>query len=118
MSEHRFSRGRGRLKVNLSASSMGDDLVISISNQNAHIGAVAIGEYDHQHGRASASVITRLGHKDDIIALKAANTISKDTKKTVCVIAGVHIDNITKEEIEKILLLCDRLVDDFIKNGG
>jgi hypothetical protein len=82
---------------------MGSDLVVRIYNQDAHIGAVAIGDYDYEHERASVSLITRLGHKDDALAREAAYSLSKSIKKPVCVIAGVHLDNITREEIDKIL---------------
>jgi FixJ family two-component response regulator len=77
--------------------------VVRIYNQNAHIGAVAIGDYDDEHQRASVSVITRLGHKDDALAKEAAYLLSKSMRRPVCVIAGVHLDNITGEEIDKIL---------------
>ena len=99
MSEFELTKGEGRTKVTLRTNSIGNDLVVYIYNKNAHIGAVAIGEYDHEHQRASVSVVTRLGHKDDAIAQKAAHSISKSTKKPVCVIAGVHVSNITEAEI-------------------
>jgi len=77
--------------------------VVRIYNKNAHIGAVAMADYDHEHERASVSVITRLGHKDDALAGEAAYLLSKSIRRPVCVIAGVHLDNITGEEIDEIL---------------
>ena len=59
-------------------------------------------------------MITKLGHKDDAIAQKAAWLISKSIKKPVCVIAGVHLDNITKEEIDKLLENAGIAVEKFI----
>ena len=118
MAEYRLTKGRGRTKLALLAQDMGSDLVIYIYNKNAHIGAVAVGEYDKEHQRASVSVLTRLGHKDDAIAQKAAHLISKSTKKPVCVISGVHLDNITEEEIDKILLNAETAVKDFISLKG
>jgi hypothetical protein len=44
-----------------------------------------------------------LGHKDDALAGEAAYLLSKSIRRPVCVIAGVHLDNITREEIDKIL---------------
>jgi FixJ family two-component response regulator len=95
---------------------MGNDLVVLIYNNNAHIGAMAVGDYDHHEKRASTSVITRLGHKDDAIAQKAAYSISKSTKRPVCVIAGVHLDNITGEEVDKLLENASLMVEEFIKS--
>jgi hypothetical protein len=103
MVEYELTKGEGRARVNVTVNSMGSDLVVRIYNQNAHIGAVAIGDYDYEHERASVSVITRLGHKDDALAAEAAYLLSKSIRRPVCVIAGVHLDNITREEIDKIL---------------
>jgi hypothetical protein len=103
MVEYELTKGEGRARVNVTVNSMGSDLVVRIYNQNAHIGAVAVGDYDYEHERASVSVITRLGHKDDALAREAAYLLSKSIRRPVCVIAGVHLDNITREEIDEIL---------------
>lgn len=117
MARYEITKGEGRTKVRLSVHYIGSDLVVYIYNQNAHLGAVAIGEYDHRSKRASTSVITRLGHKEDVVAQKAAYSISKSSKKPVCVIAGVHLDNITETEITQILENASHLVDEFISRG-
>jgi hypothetical protein len=103
MVECELTKGEGRARVSVTADSMGSDLVVRIYNQNAHIGAVAVGDYDSEHKRASVSVVTRLGHKDDALAGEAAYLLSKSIRRPVCVIAGVHLDNITREEVDKIL---------------
>jgi len=103
MGRYHLSKGEGRTKVKLSAWYMGNDLVVCICNDNAHIGAVALGDYDHASKRTSTSVITRLGHKDDAVAQQTAYIIGKSMKRPVCVIAGIHIDNITKGEINEVL---------------
>jgi hypothetical protein len=101
--EYKIEQGKGRIQVNLHAIDMGEDLLVRIFNEGVHIGAIAIGEYDSRHKRTSVSVLTRLGHKDDAIARKSAYAISKQLKKTVCVVAGVHLENISQEEIDQIL---------------
>ncbi len=103
MVEYKLTEGKGRASVNITVNSMGSDLVVRIFNQDAHIGAVAIGDYDYEQKRASVSIVTRLGHKDDTLAQEAAYLLSKSIMRPVCVIAGVHVDNITREEIDKIL---------------
>lgn len=103
MVEYELTRGEGRARVTVTVNSMGSDLVVRIYNQNAHIGAVAIGDYDYEHERASVSVITRLGHKDDALAGEVAYLLSKSIRRPVCVVAGVHLDDITGEEIDEIL---------------
>ncbi|MFC1932203.1 hypothetical protein ACFLXU_01035 [Chloroflexota bacterium] len=115
MGKHEITKGEGRMRISLSAQGLGQDLIVSIYNKNAHIGAVAMSEYDHKADRTSTSVITRLGHKDDVIAQKAAYLISKHTKRPSCVIVGVHLDNITDKEIEKLLENADSLVKDYLR---
>jgi len=116
MDRYELVKGEGRTRVSLLANNMGSDLVVFIYNENAHVGAVALGEYDHQQERASVSVITRLGHKDDAVAQKAAYLISKSLKKPVCIIAGIHLDDITQEEIDKILANTEIVVEKFINS--
>ena len=118
MVKHEITKGEGRTRISLSAQGFGDDLVVFIYNENAHIGAVAVGEYDHRENRTSTSVITRLGHKDDAIAQEAAYLISKHTKRPSCVVAGVHLDNITEEEVQKFLENTDSVVKDFLRYWG
>jgi gallate decarboxylase subunit D len=113
--EYSLTQGEGRTRVTLQASYLGNDLAVCIFNDAAHIGAVAVGEFDFEHGRASVSVVTRLGHKDDALAQKAAYLISKTTRKAVCVMAGVHLDDITPEEISAILQNTTLLLESFIQ---
>jgi hypothetical protein len=110
MKELSLSRGEGRTRIELLAHYLGSDLIVCIYNENAHLGAVAVGEYNHEEGRASSSVITRSGHRDDEIAKRQAHLIARHTQKAVCVIAGIHLDNITKKEIDEILSQADGLV--------
>lgn len=106
--------GSGRTKVFLAWDRMGEGITIRIFNEGSHIGAVAVGEYCASENRTSGSVITRLGHKDDIIALTAAHRISKQMKTTSCVIVGIHLDHITLPEIDTIQQHCNILVNELI----
>lgn len=110
-----WSSGEGRTRVTIKSGYLGSDLVIFIYNNNAHIGAVAVAEYDHDSGRTSTSLITRRGHKDDIVAQRAAYLVAKSTKKPACVIAGIHVDDITEAEINEIIANVDHLSDELIK---
>jgi len=118
MFEYVLTKGEGRARVNITVSSMGSDLVVRIYNQDAHIGAVAVGDYDYEHQRASVSVVTRLGHKDDTLAGEAAYLLSKSMRRPVCVVAGVHLDNITAEEIDRILANTKLAVSEIIDVCG
>jgi hypothetical protein len=107
--------GAGRTRISLSAQYMGSDLIVRLYNSRAHIGAVALSEYHPGEKRASTSVLTRYGHRDDSVAQMAAYKICRHLKKPVCAIAGIHLDAITEEEIDQIVKNCNILVDKFIK---
>ena len=114
MKEFSLSRGKGRTRIELLAQHLGSDLIVCIYNENAHLGAVAVAEYNHEEGRASSSVITRSGHRDDEIAKRQAHLIARHTKKPVCVIAGIHLDNITRQEIDEILGQADGIITELL----
>ena len=118
MIEYGLTKGEGRARVNVTVNGMGSDLVVRIYNQGAHVGAVALGDYDHEHERASTSVVTRLGHKVDALAKEAAYLLSKSMRRPVCVIAGVHLDNITGAEIDEILANTRLAVREIIDRCG
>lgn len=109
-----LSEGSERTRVSLTTKSIGTDLVVYLFNEQGHLGAVAVADYSRQDNRPSVSVITRLGHKDDSVAYNAAQKLCRQLKQPVCVVAGIHLDDITKEEIAEITENCDRLVGKLI----
>ena len=122
MNQEVLTYGSERTKVTLTYYKLGESFVVAIYNENPHLGAIAMGEYDNAAKRTSGSVITSCGHKEDTIALQAAHKISRQTEKSACVIAGIHLDNITLPEIEEISNNCDVIVDNMLaslktKNG-
>ena len=112
-----LEKGRGRTKVLLTAWRAGDGLLIYLYNENIHVGAVAVGEYDREEGRASSSVITLRGHRDDEVAGKQARIIANHTRKVACVIAGIHLDGINQEEIAEILQNADNIVQELMQQA-
>ena len=112
-----LSKGEGRTRVSLSVQSIGNDLVVYLFNEQAHLGAVAMADYSHEEERASTSIITRLGHKDDVVASNVARKLCKSLKEPVCAIAGIHLDDITEEEIAEIVRNCNKLVEILTGSG-
>ncbi len=109
MIDFEISEGKDDTFVSLKVCSMGNDIVVTIFNKNAHIGAVALAEYAFHEGRTSVSVLTRLGHKDDAIAQKVAHNITKNIKKVSCVVVGIHLDQINESKIHQIERNCEVL---------
>jgi hypothetical protein len=118
MKSFSMTEGTDRTRVSLTTSSIGNDLVVHLFNDQGHIGAVAVSDYSNRDNRPSTSVITRLGHKDDSVAYSAAYRLCKKLKQPVCVIAGIHVDNIASAEIAEITNNCDKLIDRLISAVG
>ncbi len=113
-----MNAGKGRTRVSLSAQWIGKDLIVCLFNRQSHLGAVAMADFCHAENRASTSVLTRLGHKDDAVASNAAHKLCRKFKKPVCAIAGIHLDDITEEEIAEIARNCDVLVERLSKQSA
>ena len=100
----------GRIEVELRAARVGDDLVVLITGGRGHIGAVGAGT--RCGGMAISSVLTTPGHRDDRIAKDAAERITKLLGCNCAVIAGVHYDDITAQEIKDVLIISNSLVEE------
>lgn len=104
----------GRVELVLEHKQVGSDHVLTLTGGEEHVGAVAVGLFDEKSGRASVSVISLPGHRDEGIALYGARRVSGVTKTATVFIVGIHLDNITKDEIEKIIVVSKQMTDQFI----
>jgi hypothetical protein len=107
--ETQLSNSWGRIAVSLKAVDIGNDLLVTITGGTVHIGAAAVGI--KTGGIATSSVITVPEHREDRIVKDAAEKLAKILDKSVVVVAGVHYDNMTPEEIADTLQLCDEMVN-------
>lgn len=102
----KLSRQEGRMQIEVSAIPMGKDFCVVINGGEVpHLGAVAISQSrasldDPNELSASTSVFALVGHKEDEVARKAAHTLTKNSGKNTVVCCGIHLPNITAEEIE------------------
>lgn len=104
----------GRIKLVLDIKKLGKDYLLTLTGGKEHVGAVAVGLFDEKSQRASSSVITLPGHRDDRIALEGARQVSRATRKTTVFVVGIHFDNISSEEIEWIVLASEKMITEFI----
>jgi hypothetical protein len=109
MADTFLSNTSGRLSITLRSMEVGSDLLVVITGGKAHIGATAVGITCG--GLASASVITVPAHREDRVVKSAAEKLAKALDRSVVVVAGIHYDAITKDEIDESLRLCDELVN-------
>ncbi|MGQ9722567.1 MAG: prenylated flavin chaperone LpdD [Candidatus Jordarchaeum sp.] len=113
--------GEGKCQVWAFFFLLGDDLVVGIGGgERPHIGALAVAEPRPSRAKpdvisSTSSVITLLGHKDDIVAREAADSLASETNRVVTVTAGIHVENATKKEIETLLANSRRVIQKIIK---
>jgi hypothetical protein len=110
----RIMRKAGRIEIILEAKKIGDDYLLTLTGGREHVGAVAIGLFDEKSQRASSSVITLPGHREEQLALQGARQVSRATRKTTVFVAGIHQDNISPEEITDVVSAAEEMVENFI----
>jgi len=110
----KISKTVGRVTLTLEETHVGEDLSLLLTGGKEHIGAVSLAYFDAGTGKTTGSVLSAPGHKEEEIALFGAKAICKKTKKTVLFAAGIHLDNITFEEIQEIEKACYELIQNYI----
>ncbi|AGF97282.1 MULTISPECIES: prenylated flavin chaperone LpdD [Methanosarcina] len=108
------TRKASRIEITLEVKKLGEDYLLTLTGGKEHAGAVAVGLFDEKSGRASSSVITLPGHREEQLALDSARRVSKATGKTSIVVVGIHVDNISLGEIKEIVSTAEEMVGNFI----
>ena len=90
---------------------LGKDLQVIMSGGREHIGAVALARYP---GPSNVSQISVPGHREEELAVKTALRLSEAMQCTVAVSAGIHFDNLSKTEIEKIRQTVDEMLSEML----
>ena len=100
----------GRLKINLLAQQVGLDWNIAIfGGDRPHIGAVAL------IGPGSpCSLLCMPKHREGGIAKDFASAVSNHVGSTVCATCGIHLDNITQDEIRSAEAIVKNLASELI----
>lgn len=105
-----LTKTKGRINVNLKAMFVGDDLLVILSGgDRPHIGAVSYCETNDESYTKSFKF-----HKDYVLSDYFSKKIKDVFNNNFVVCAGVHLDNITKDEISQVELLSKELLDELI----
>jgi hypothetical protein len=110
----------GRFRLEALGASMGPDLLVAVwGGTHPHIGAVALALprpslQNKKKTSATSSVLTLLGHKEDVTAKMVSEALAATLKQNVVVTAGIHWDNLGPEDIGAINELTKKLVGKII----
>jgi hypothetical protein len=104
----------GRIGINCKAYDTGCGLVVVVTGgDKPHIGSVAVAfvgtKAEGEEPDISETVIPT--HMDQHLSTPIARELSKRLQIPVAVVAGIHVDGITKEEITQILSYADVIVE-------
>jgi hypothetical protein len=106
--------GMGRHMIWADFINAGDDLVVFIGGGECpHIGSWSVCD----PGKEPLSMGVPC-HKDHIISSKASKKIADISSRRCLVIAGVHTDGASRDDIEKLLGNSDKCVDMLLEFVG
>ena len=81
---------------------MGTDcLVLAAGGDTGHIGAIAFGDRDECLSNA------REGHREGVVTELIYRELESVVSGGLAVLAGIHVDGITKEQITGVVALCE-----------
>lgn len=107
------------IELTCNITKMGDDYTLSVyGGTKPHIGSVAISmprvSLTKDAYSATTSSINCLGHKDDEIAKLFASKVATQLQCVVVCSCGIHIDNITNEQLQDIKDCSAELLEEVI----
>ena len=121
----RSSVGDGIFKVIAEVKIIGDDLMISVwGGTKPHIGSISVsvprpGLQNNTTMSATSSIINLIGHKDEVVARKFSEQLAAKFNKNAIATAGIHIDDITENQINILMQnMTDLCRDIMIKLEG
>jgi hypothetical protein len=101
-----ITSGEGKYKVDLERREIGDDLIYILSGgEKSHIGGIVVSQPTKE-----TKVIRLKGHYDVIVLKPIAEAASGKFGRKVVALGGVHIDNASQKEINRLVKNCKELV--------
>ncbi|NPA24450.1 MAG: hypothetical protein GXO34_01320 [Deltaproteobacteria bacterium] len=99
------------------------DVVIVVYGGYDHVGAVSLAIprpslEDPEKNSATSSVLTVLGHKEDILVKEIGEQVAAATGRNLVVVGGVHYDGLEAEQLEILKRLWRKLSESIILKLG
>jgi hypothetical protein len=111
-----LSEGRHPFRMHAFVCGAGNDIqIFVVGGTSPHIGSVAISQSRRSLNKpgqlsCTTSVHNILGHKDDRISVMFSEAFCREFSCLVAVSAGVHLDDATPEDTEKLMRVAERLL--------
>ncbi len=107
-----FVVGKERCRVFFEVKEVGPDIVVFVTGGDVHVGAVGLSvivpsKINPGENTTTSYMITVPAHKEEEIVVPLARQIARGTEKNCVVIVGIHLDDITAEEMEDIVENCN-----------
>lgn len=96
---------------------MGKDVVFLVTGGTAHIGAAATA-YVTNRRDVRVEVLALPGHREGALAAELAETASRTLGRTVAVLAGIHLDRPSRQDIEQVVAEAKRKMRQIIGTTG
>lgn len=116
-----FSAGEGKHRVRLLAVLTEEGVIITLlGGEKPHVGAVVLSIprpslAEPERLSCTSIVVPRLGHKDDQIAKPLAEELANKCGQPVAVVAGLHVDRATTEDIDLLVQNSWQAMQDLLK---
>lgn len=101
-----------RYNIEVRPLAMGRDYVFLLGGGDVHVGAAATA-YVH-NGEAQVAVHAVPAHREGELAAELAQTAALRLGATVTVVAGIHIDNASGDDIVRIIEDARRFMDEAV----
>lgn len=118
---HEIYKGEGSRRVSLQAIQSTNGVILYLQGGDLpHIGGVAVGlprpsSRDPLRVTANVSVVSIVGHKDDELARPIADKVVRRLGQIAVVIAGIHVDNATPQDLEAVMRNAHSAVDEWLE---
>jgi len=125
-----LNEGEEKYCVNITATITDDGLMVHLTGgDRPHVGAVVMSLprpslENPSEISCTSYVLPRFGHKDDEVAKPLAEKLARHYNTTVVVVAGIHIKNADKSDIQRAIESVNRLtrklivkIDEYLKQN-
>ena len=116
-----FRKNSRNIIIEAQVIESGDDLCVVVAGgEEHHIGSVSISMprpslSNSEKISATTSTYNFEGHKDDFIGNKFSSELASKLNKKVVVACGIHIDNITEDQMSTVFSVSEKLLREIVE---